>query len=113
METALLASLLGLITAPGIIDEQIKPALLGADAVKYSADLIIIAMVTAHRNPQASCLGHERGRLMNGSRERHGRMARMLGPSGHVDCRAPFPQRLSNPFSNPATRSRHERNFIM
>src|SRR5215216_732118 len=46
VETTLLTALFGLITVPGIIHEQIKPALLSLHAVKHSTDLRIITMIT-------------------------------------------------------------------
>src|SRR5919108_4072147 len=67
VETALLTSLLGLITGPSIIDEHVKPTLLAVNAVKHGPDLGVITMITAHGNSEASGLCHQRGGLMNRS----------------------------------------------
>jgi len=87
VEAALLTPLLGLIPTPGIIDEQIKPALLTTNAVNYGLYLCVIAMIAVQGNSMASRLTHQRGGLVNRSGRRHRRVARMLAPSGQVHDR--------------------------
>src|SRR4029453_18253260 len=98
-----------LVAAPGVVDEQIETALLGADPPEQRLDLGVVRMVTANGDAGTAAGGELLGRVVDraGTVER-GRLTANAA-AGDVDGRALLPEDERDPLAAAATRTGHER----
>jgi hypothetical protein len=96
-----------LITSPGVVDEDIEPPSLGANALKESFNVTLIQMVATHRNAFATAPVHFVSRVLNCSRQAIRRWLAANAATGYVDRRATLTENSSNGATRAAPCASH------
>src|SRR6266568_4704319 len=101
-----------LIPAPGVVDQQVQPPLLSADAAKYRAHLSIVGVITADRDPCAAAAGDLLGGLLDRARPAQCRRLAADASPGDKDRPAVFAENQRDSLAAAPAGASDQRNLV-